>query len=154
VNLELSERILDGHAVVELRGELDLTTTEMLRERLLAVLTEKSARLILDLSGLTFMDSTGISVLVATERRAFALGGSLSLAGLQKVVARVLHITSLDRHFPIFATVGDAVQAGREAGPDARPQTGCEADLGTGCGADREAGYEAEREAEPPVAAG
>ena len=117
MDLELSERIVEGHAVVGLRGELDLTSTDMLRDRLFAILTEKSASLILDLSGLTFMDSTGISVLVATERRAFALGGSLSLAGLQKVVARVLHVTSLDRHFPIFATVEDAVHAGCEPEP-------------------------------------
>lgn len=120
MGLELSEYILDGYAVVKLRGELDLSSAQMLRDRLLAVLTGQTANLILDLSGLTFMDSTGIGVLVATERRAVTQGGSLSLAGLQKIVARVLRTTSLDRHFPIFATVGEAAEAltpGREAGP-------------------------------------
>jgi anti-sigma B factor antagonist len=116
VDLEFSAHLLDGHAVVELRGELDLSNAPALRERLLDIAATQSASLILDLSGLTFMDSTGISVLVAAERRAHQLGGSLSLAGPQKVVARVLHITSLDRHFPTFGTVEEAV-AGRDAEP-------------------------------------
>jgi len=117
VDLEFSEYVLEGHTVVEIRGELDLSSAPALRDRLLEIAADGPVRLILDLSGLTFMDSTGISVLVATERQAHVLGGTLSLAGPQKVVARVLHITSLDKHFPTFPTVGDAVQAGRDAGP-------------------------------------
>ena len=117
MDLELTEHVLDGHAVVELRGELDLSSAPALRERLLAIAAREPASLILDLSGLTFMDSTGISVLVAAERRAHELGGTFSLVNPQKIVARVLHITGLDRHFPTFGTVGDAAQAGHAAEP-------------------------------------
>lgn len=117
MDLEISEHVLEGHTVVELRGELDLSNAQALRDRLLEIAGREPVSLILDLSGLTFMDSTGISVLVAAERRALELGGALSLAGPQKVVARVLRITSLDKHFPTFPTVDDAVKAGRDAGP-------------------------------------
>jgi anti-anti-sigma factor len=118
VDLELSETVVDGgYAVVALRGELDLSIAEELRDRLLAILAREAASLILDLSGLAFMDSTGVSLLVAIERRANELGGTLSLVAPQKLVARVLHITSLDRHFLIFPTVDDALLSGREAGP-------------------------------------
>lgn len=117
MDLELSERIQDGYAVVELHGELDISSASGLREQLFDILADQAASLILDLSGLSFIDSTGISVLVAAERRAHELGGSLSLVGPQKIVARVLHITSLDRHFPIFPTVEEAILACRESDP-------------------------------------
>ena len=117
MDLGLSGHLMDGYAVVELRGELDVSSASSLRERLLGILADQAPNLILDLSRLTFIDSTGISVLLAAERRAHELGGSLSLAGPQKIVTRVLHITSLDRHFPIFPTVDDALLAGRENDP-------------------------------------
>lgn len=117
MDLELLERGLDGYVVVELRGELDLSNASGLRARLMEVLAGESASLILDLSGLAFMDSTGVSVLVAAERRAIELGGTISLAGAQKVVARVLRVTSMDKHFATFGTVEEAVLAGRHPEP-------------------------------------
>ena len=117
MDLELSERLVDGCAIVELRGELDISSADSLRERLLGILAGQSASLILDLARLAFIDSTGISVLVAAERRAHELGGTVSLAAPQKIVARVLHITSLDRHFPVFPTVDDAILARCGSGP-------------------------------------
>jgi anti-sigma B factor antagonist len=122
VGLELSKHVADGHTVVELRGELDVSTVADLRDWLFAVLGEdRTSSIILDLSGLSFMDSTGLGVLVATERRAHQLGGALSLAGPQKIVARALHTTSLDKHFPIFPTVDEALLAAGEANLPADP---------------------------------
>lgn len=111
MNLRLSERKLDGRTVVALRGELDLSTAPGLRDRLLAILNERPGGLILDLSALTFMDSTGINVLLVTERRAVLLGGSLALAAPQKIVAKVLRITGLDNHFAIYPTAEAAAAA-------------------------------------------
>ncbi|HLI38932.1 MAG TPA: STAS domain-containing protein [Streptosporangiaceae bacterium] len=117
MDLELSERAVDGCAVVELRGELDLSSAPGLRERLLAILTEQSVSLIIDLSGLQFMDSTGLTVLLSTERRAKLLGGALVLAAPQKIVAKVLRVTGLDTHFTIFPTVAEAARAVRQDCP-------------------------------------
>lgn len=120
MDLELSKHIADGRTVVELRGELDVSNADDLRERLLAIIGEdRASSLILDLSGLSFMDSTGISVLVAAERRAHELGGTFFLADPQKIVARVLHVTSLDRHFRIYPRAADAVRAANETDPPA-----------------------------------
>ena len=120
MDLELSKHVADGHTVVELRGELDVSTAADLRERLLAIFGEdRTSSIILDLSGLGFMDSTGISVLLAAEERAIQLGGALFLVAPQKAVARVLHVTSLDKHFPIYPRVADALLAAGEADPPA-----------------------------------
>ena len=120
MDLELSKHVAAGHTVVELRGELDVSTAADLRERLLATLGEdRTSSIILDLSGLSFMDSTGISVLVAAERRAHQLGGTLFLVAPQKAVARVLHVTSLDRHLRIYPKVAHGLLAAGEADPPA-----------------------------------
>ena len=117
MDLELSETVRDGYAVVALHGELDISNASDLRERLLAILRDQARSLVLDLSRLTFIDSTGLSVLVATERQANQLGGTLSLAGPQKIAARVLHVSGLDRHFPIFPTVDEAIPGGENDPP-------------------------------------
>jgi len=109
VNLELSEHALDGCTVVGLHGELDLATAPGLREHLLGVLTGQPPALILDLSGLAFMDSTGLNVLLGAKRHAGLLGIPFALAAPQKIPARVLRITGLNRHFTIYPTAAEAV---------------------------------------------
>ena len=122
MDLELSERTVDGCAVVGLRGELDLSVAPDVRDRLLAILSAQSAAsLIVDLSGLEFLDSTGLNMLLATERRAGLLGGTFSLVAPQKIVAKVLRVTGLDTHFAIFPSVADAVLAAGREGATGEP---------------------------------
>src|SRR5690606_38106595 len=91
-----------GRHLVAAVGEIDLATAPALRTELLTALVRYSPRLVLDLSGVTFLDSTGLAVLVAVHRRARAEGGELSLAGPRPVVRKLLGITYLDRVFPIY----------------------------------------------------
>lgn len=103
----------DGHVIVTLRGECDLNNADILRERLLALLDDgQTPCVILDLTDLTFIDSSGLTALVVADRRARALGGALVLAGARKIVARVLSLTALDKHFPVYATVAEALAGG------------------------------------------
>lgn len=104
----------DGHVIVTLRGECDLNNADILRERLLALLDDGQAHcVILDLTNLIFIDSSGLTALVVADRRARALGGALVLAGARKIVARVLSLTALDRHFPVYASVAEALADGQ-----------------------------------------
>ena len=110
-----------GCAIVQICGELDIATTPDLRERLLEVLGDRPtpSRLILDLSKLEFMDSSGVAVLINTERRARLLGSTVVLVALQRPVARVLQVCGVDRYFPVFDDVSSAA-----IGPQADlPQT-------------------------------
>jgi len=96
-----------GCAIVQICGELDIATAPDLREQLLAILGDRRtpSRLILDLSKLEFMDSSGVAVLINTERRARLLGSSLALVAPQRPVARILQICGVDRCFPVFDDV-------------------------------------------------
>ena len=124
--LDLFVRNEDGIAVGELAGELDLARAPALREQLLGLLRPGSSRLILDLSRVSFCDASGLAVLVGTGRRARLLGGFQRLAAVSPQVARVLNLTGLRRHLPVFATV-QAAAARQPPGPAGPPPERCPA---------------------------
>lgn len=98
--------------VVGVRGELDVYTGPSLQRVLYAIAQDApGAVVVADLTELTFLDSTGLGVLVGAHRRLRAAGGTLRLAGCRGPVAEILLITGLDRVFDTFDTVQDAASA-------------------------------------------
>jgi anti-anti-sigma factor len=103
--LRLAARTASGIAIARLTGELAIASSPALRDELLGLLRRGSSRLVLDLSGVTVCDASGLAVLVGTSHRARLLGGSLSLAALSAPADAMLHATGLDHHLEIFPTV-------------------------------------------------
>ena len=92
----------DGQVIVELEGELDVSTAPQLHEVLVAAVSEEgSDAVVLDLSGLNFLDSTGLSLLVSTDKRVKSLGRVLILRSAQPIVRRLLEVTGLNDVFRI-----------------------------------------------------
>ena len=91
----------DGYVTVLADGEIDLYTAPTLREAALAAMRQHGTTLRLDLNDVTFMDSTGIEVLLATRRRAELEGGSLTLCRPSQAARRVIEVTGLDKLFTI-----------------------------------------------------
>ncbi len=92
----------DG-ALVHLSGELDLSTAAELTAVLDGLAADGARRLLLDLTDLTFCDSTGIAAFVRADNRAADDGGWLRVTGATGRVRRVLQVTGLDevlRHEP------------------------------------------------------
>ncbi|MFE2474862.1 anti-sigma factor antagonist [Streptomyces sp. NPDC059389] len=81
-------------------GELDHDTAEPLRQALEAAQRD-GGRLLVDLSGLDFCDSTGLNLLLGCRLAVRETGGSLELIGLHPPVARMFHITGAERLFPV-----------------------------------------------------
>lgn len=115
MDLEFSERVEAGHTVVALRGELDLTSADQVRDYLLGALAGRPGSIIMDLTGLAFLDCAGLRVLTGAGRCARQLGVSFALAGPQGIVARVIHLVGLAQHYAIYATVAGAA-AGQVSG--------------------------------------
>ena len=109
--LRLSTRTRDASTVVALSGELDLATAQELDTYLDDVTTDDGPRVVLDMSGLTFMDSTGIRILIRHHRQTEERGGRLAIAAPQPIVAKALKITGLDQELHLFESVADAVTA-------------------------------------------
>lgn len=96
--------------VVHVRGELDLASAPQLREVLIDVLAEKpSTHLIVDLSGVGFMDSTGIGVIVGAHQRVTANGGWFSAVVTTPGVRKALQTTGLLRAWRVTGSVEDAL---------------------------------------------
>ena len=101
----------DGYAIVTISGEIDIARAPALREQLIGLLRPGASRLVIDLSGVTFCDASGLAVLVGVARRAGLLGGVLRLAAPTPLVSTVLRLTGLDSRFEIFAAVPEATGA-------------------------------------------
>ena len=110
----LSVRGQDGYTIMTISGELDIASVPVLREQILGLLRPAAAsggRIVIDLSGVTFCDASGLAALVGASRRADQLDGVLRLAAPTPLVATLLRLTGLDSRFEIFATVPDAIGA-------------------------------------------
>jgi stage II sporulation protein AA (anti-sigma F factor antagonist) len=84
------------HLIVRLRGELDLTEADRLRELMTGLIAREPRVLVADLSGLTFLDCAGLSVLVHAHQRQDAEGRRLLIYGAPPLVRRVLTLTGMD----------------------------------------------------------
>jgi len=108
LSLQVVER--DGWTVVLVGGDIDLTTAPRLREQLIRLGAEGTHHLVIDLAGVGFCDSTGLGVLVGTQKRARTADGEVLLCGLSPSLERVFSLTGLDQAFVIHPTL-DAVPA-------------------------------------------
>jgi len=132
----LSVRRQDDYTVVTISGEVDIASAPELREQLLGLLRPGASRLVVDLSGVTFCDASGLAVLVGVARRARLLDGAMRLAAPVPLLATVLRLTGLDSRFEIFATVPEALGAPahlgvRDAGMP-KPRARCSAQHAAG----------------------
>jgi anti-anti-sigma factor len=116
VGLSLTRRTQGGYTIAALTGELDVACAGTLREQLLSLLRPHSARLVLDLSEVSYCDASGLAVLVGTGRRAELLGGVVRLAAPRPAVDSVLRAMGLHRRFDIFPGVSAAVAPKPAAG--------------------------------------
>ncbi|TDB89512.1 anti-sigma factor antagonist [Actinomadura sp. KC216] len=105
-------------AIVTLNGELDVATAPQLRERLAAVLGEGADHLVLDFARLSFIDSSGLSVLTAAHRLVHGTGDghpgsqpnrTLVLAAVIPRIRETLRTTGLTRVLPIYSTADLAI---------------------------------------------
>ena len=108
-----------GVVIAAVAGDIDLSTVAGLRERL-SGLVDSGQPLILDLNRVTFIDSTGLGVLVATARRAAVHGATLHAVCSRAQTRKLLWLTGVDRRIPLSATVDGALTLLTESG-DAAP---------------------------------
>ena len=101
-----------GYVVVPLSGEIDISATEELAAALERAALRARAGVIADLSGLTFIDASGLAVLVRAHQRSCHLPGGLRLAAAPANMRRLLKVTRLDGYLDVFPTVTAAVCSG------------------------------------------
>lgn len=105
---EVLER--EGVTVIALEGDVDVTGAPQLRD-LLAGSISPGGRILLDLAGVTFVDSSGVGVLVTAHRKAAEAGASFGLASPSATVTRVFELTRTNRLLSIYPTVDEGIAA-------------------------------------------
>jgi len=88
--------------VLEFEGEIDLHEAPRIKEQISKGIAKKPAKLVVDLSKVTYIDSSGLAALIDGLQRAQAYGGKLVLAGIHNHVRTIFQISRLDKVFSIF----------------------------------------------------
>lgn len=97
----------DGGAVIHVEGELDMATAPTLEDALADA--GFAERLVVDLTGCTFLDSSAVRVLVSSARDSEAAGGSLALVVTHPGILRVLEISGVDTMLPVHQALDAAL---------------------------------------------
>ena len=116
-----SVKSVNGLPVVSAPAEVDVSNADELRQLLLARADEGHAVLVVDMSETAFCESTGRHQLVRAHKRAVAAGGEVRLVITAPTVLRLFAIVGIDRFFPIFTSLGEAV--GSPPAPAVRPMS-------------------------------
>jgi anti-sigma B factor antagonist len=103
--------------VLPLEGDIDLHVSPAVRESLNAVIEKRPERIVIDLSRATYIDSSGIAVLILAMQQVEAYGGKFFLAGLQETLRSIFETSRLERVFRIFPDVDAALTASGAFGP-------------------------------------
>ena len=112
--MRLNEVVEDGGDVFYLQGEIDLHYSPVLRSLFQSKIKARCPVLILDLSGVDFIDSTGLAAVVEYFRDAAEYEGILCLTGLNETLKAIFEVVNLDKAIPIFASTPAAKIALKE----------------------------------------
>lgn len=109
--MQLHEYVENGVEVLELTGEIDLHYSPVLRDLLKAKAKSRCAALLLDVSRVRFIDSTGLAAILQYLRDSTNFEGKFCIGGVGEDLRCIFEIIRLDKSMPIFADTAKAKQA-------------------------------------------
>jgi anti-sigma B factor antagonist len=106
-----TESIDEQRHVVAVAGELDISTAPQLKSALGDAVASGHTRIVVDLTSTSFLDSSGLGVLIGVVKRLRARDGVLAIVNTNASIAQTLELSGLDRTLAIHATRAEAVEA-------------------------------------------
>ena len=105
------KRVEPGIAVLEMTGRIAMgSDSQRIEWGLAELLKEDSKHVIFDLTNVTFLDSSGIGILMMCHARLKKAGGALHIAGAKGMVEETMEITSLSKIVPVYSSAAEAAQ--------------------------------------------
>jgi len=102
--------VTEGSNIIAFSGEIDLESSPVAREILLKSF-DRSGNVIVDLSGVTYIDSSGVASLVEALQAAKKNGSQFALAAASEPTRRVLELARLDKVFTMYESVAEGINA-------------------------------------------
>lgn len=101
-DLKIDTRMMDGNAVLDLAGEVDSYNSPKLREKMVSLIDEGHSNLVINMTGVDYIDSTGLGTLVGGLKRASEKNGAIKIICPNEQIYKVFSITGLVKVFSIF----------------------------------------------------
>lgn len=121
LRLGIDVRQVSGRPVLFVTGEIDIYTAPLFKQSVVNLVSEGTQNVVIDLTGVTFMDSSGFGTLLGATRRLRPGGGGLHLAGPNSTIQRMLRLTRLDSIMQIHDSAEAAVEAVKNGGESKQP---------------------------------
>lgn len=115
MELLIDRTTTDGALVISVDGELDVYTAPRLHDALIEASAQGHRVMVVDLSRVEFIDSSGLGVLVGSKKQLAAEAGRLSLVITSPNLAKIFRITGFDDVFDIYPSVAAAISQARES---------------------------------------
>jgi anti-anti-sigma factor len=109
--MDIDAREIGGVTVVAPQGDIDMAVADDLRLRLANAIERGRVRVVLDLGGVMYIDSSGLGALVTAMKQARAAGGDVKVCALASDVRALFEMTRLDKVLSIHATRAEAIAA-------------------------------------------
>lgn len=106
--MQITSAVIGPHTVVSLFGDLDYAVANELRAELFDAADSGTLSLVVDLTGVTFMDSAALGTLVGAKRRLTHREARLAVVCTNDTLRRIFRITALDTIIPLFPSLADA----------------------------------------------
>ena len=101
----------NGMTILSLTGRMDATTANVFGDACKAALDGGARRIVVDLSGIEYISSAGLRVILTMLKVTRSLKGTLAFSGLQPMVSEVFRISGFNSMLPTYATTADALAA-------------------------------------------
>ncbi|HEX3467760.1 MAG TPA: STAS domain-containing protein [Candidatus Elarobacter sp.] len=115
-DLSIHVHTIDELQVFELTGSLDIATSPTVRAALISASERGNHQLIVDLTKVDFLDSTGLGAIIGGQRRAREFHGEVRVVAKEGQILRLLRITGLLKVFAVYPTLDEAVRDGQRVG--------------------------------------
>jgi len=111
IRLETATREIDSVKVLDVTGEIDVYTAPQFKEAVNSILESGQKHLIINMAGVTYMDSSGFGTLLSATKRLRPQGGTVNLVKCNSSIDRILSITRLNTIFGTYNSVEEAIEA-------------------------------------------
>jgi anti-sigma B factor antagonist len=108
--MQISQKDVNGVTTYEIKGDIDINSSPDIRNAFEKVVKTKAMKVLVNLNGVSYVDSSGLATLVEMLKKTRSYGGKLRISNLEPKVKSLFEITKLEKLFEIFETAEEAVE--------------------------------------------